>query len=132
MTAAPVGLVGVYHADGGPIGEARYVIGRLLGTAHCSLCDITHGVVRRKAKWDAMAAGLGLPVDLVHLNEMPIDIAPLVAERGSPLVAARLEDGTAQVVLAPEDLDALSGSVDEFAVVLRAQLAVVGGGGVTM
>ena len=54
-------IVGVYHADGGPIGEARYVIGKLLGTAHCALCDITHSPVRRKREWDRMVAELGLP-----------------------------------------------------------------------
>jgi hypothetical protein len=32
-TAALDGLVGVCNADGGPIGEARYVIGKLMGTA---------------------------------------------------------------------------------------------------
>ena len=37
-----VGLVAVYHADGGVRGELSYVLGRLLGTAHCALCDITH------------------------------------------------------------------------------------------
>ena len=132
MTVAPVGLVGVYHADGGPIGETRYVIGRLLGTAHCSLCDITHGALRRKAAWDTMAAGLGLPFDLVHLNEVPSDIAPLVVDRGSPLVALRLDDGTAQVLLAAADLEVLAGSVDQFAAALRGQLAAVGGGGVTI
>jgi hypothetical protein len=32
-TAALEGLVGVHHADGGPIVEARFVIGKLMGTA---------------------------------------------------------------------------------------------------
>lgn len=32
-TAALTGLVGVYHADGGPIGEAKYVFGKLRRTA---------------------------------------------------------------------------------------------------
>ena len=41
--------VKAYHADGGPIGEVRYIIGKLLGTAHCALCDITHSPFRRKA-----------------------------------------------------------------------------------
>jgi len=27
-------LIGVYHAEGGPVGEAKYVIGRMLGKAH--------------------------------------------------------------------------------------------------
>ena len=79
-----------------------------------------------------MAAGLGLPFDLVHLNEVPSDIAPLVVDRGSPLVALRLDDGTVQVLLAAADLEVLAGSVDQFAAALRGQLAAVGGGGVTM
>ena len=33
---------GVYHADGGIMGELRYVIGAVFQGNHCSLCDITH------------------------------------------------------------------------------------------
>ena len=40
-------LVGVYHADGGLLGELRYAYGKVRGTAHCSLCDITHATVWR-------------------------------------------------------------------------------------
>ena len=39
---------GVYHADGGIVGELRYVFGKLRGTAHCALCDITHSYVSEK------------------------------------------------------------------------------------
>ena len=39
---------GVYHADGGIVGELRYVFGKLIGTAHCALCDITHSYVSEK------------------------------------------------------------------------------------
>ena len=40
---------GVYHADGGIIGELAYVWGKIRGTAHCALCDITHrGYLLRK------------------------------------------------------------------------------------
>ena len=67
-------LVGVYDADGGLLGEAAYVWGKLRGTRHCSLCDITHELVRRKPEWDRMVAEIGTPVDLVHLNEMPPDV----------------------------------------------------------
>ena len=56
-------LIGVYHADGGPIGEARYVLGRMLGTAHCGLCDITHSPVRRKPEWDR--------IGIEHLARLP-------------------------------------------------------------
>jgi hypothetical protein len=117
------GLVGVYHADGGPIGEARYVIGKLMGTAHCALCDITHSPVRRKPAWDRMVAELGLDFELLHLNEMPPDVAAATALHGSPLVLGRLPDGTVVPVLLPADLEALNGSVDAFAVALRSALS---------
>jgi hypothetical protein len=120
---AVTGLVGVYHADGGPIGEAKYVIGKLIGTAHCALCDITHSPLRRKPAWDRMVAGLGVSFELLHLNEMPPDVAAATARHGSPLVLGRLPDGTVAPVLLPEDLDALDGSVDSFAVALRSALS---------
>jgi hypothetical protein len=114
-----VGLVGVYHADGGPIGEAKYVVGKLLGTAHCGLCDVTHSPVRRKPAWDAMVARLGVAVDLLHLNELPRDVAAQVRAHGSPLVLGRTLDGALHVLLEARQLDALGGSVPRFEAALR-------------
>ncbi len=57
--------IGVYHADGGLVGEAKYVLGHLLGRTHCSLCDITHSPVRRKKQWDAFVDSLGVPFRLL-------------------------------------------------------------------
>ena len=41
---------GVYHADGGLIGELKYVAGALFKGQHCSLCDITHKVAWKNQK----------------------------------------------------------------------------------
>ena len=60
----------MYDADGGLLGEAAYVWGKLRGTKHCGLCDITHSTVRRKGEWDRMVASLPVPVRLLHLNEL--------------------------------------------------------------
>jgi hypothetical protein len=125
MSGPVTGLVGVYHADGGPVGEAKYVIGRLLGTAHCALCDITHSPVRRKPDWDRMVARLGVPVALLHLNEMPADVAAEVASHGSPLVLARVADGGLAVLLRAGELDGLGGSVAAFDAALRRALAAL-------
>ena len=73
-----VGLVGVYHARGGVRGEFAYAVGRLLGTSHCALCDITHATVGRKPAWDAMTARLGVPFELAHLDEVPGDVAAAI------------------------------------------------------
>lgn len=101
-------LIGVYHADGGLVGEARYVIGKFLGTAHYALCDITHSPVRRKPAWDAMVARLGVPFRLVHLNEMSDEVAVAVARSGSPVVLQRTPGGLS-ALLGPDDLEALDG-----------------------
>jgi hypothetical protein len=106
-------LVGVYDADGGLLGEAAYVWGKLRGTRHCALCDITHSPVRRKPAWDAMVARLGVPFELVHLNEMDETVSSEVRAAGAPVVLA--EDGAGlRVLLSADDLEALQGSVSAF------------------
>ena len=116
-------LIGIYHADGGILGELRYVAGKLLGTAHCALCDITHAGVRRKHSWDAMAASLGVGITLRHLNELDAELESAVHRFGSPTVLAVLEDGSLVEVLGPADLDGLDGSVARFDMALRNSMA---------
>lgn len=126
-----VGLVGVYRADGGPIGEIRYILGRMMGTAHCALCDVTHSPVRRKPAWDALVARLGLPVELLHLNEMPPEVAAAVGIHGAPVVLARMADGGLEPVLGPDELESLGGSVGAFGAALDQALARLRGHGTT-
>jgi len=119
----PTRLVGVYHADGGLRGEAAYVIGHLFGRAHCSLCDITHSPLRRKPAWDAMVARLGIPVDLVHLNERDERVAAASAE--TPCVLAEV-DGDYLPLLGAADLDGLGGDVQAFEAAVHAALDLLG------
>lgn len=116
-------LVGVYHADGGLRGEAAYVIGHLLGRAHCSLCDVTHSPWRRKPAWDAMVVRLGIPVDLVHLNERDERVAAASAD--TPCVLAEV-DGDYVPLLGPADLDGVGGDVQAFEAAIRAALDRLG------
>ena len=115
-------LIGVYHADGGLAGEAKYVIGKLLGTAHCALCDVTHSPVRRKPAWDAMVARLGVPFRLVHLNELSDEVAAAVRVGGSPVVLQRTADGLS-VLIGPDELETLGGSVEAFEQAVRTALS---------
>ncbi len=111
------GFVGVYHADGGVRGELAYAIGKVRGTAHCGLCDITHRGVRTRAQWTAMVRDLGVPFELVHLNERDAGVRAASAER-TPCVLARSGD-TLVFLLGPDDLDRLGGDVPRFAAALR-------------
>jgi hypothetical protein len=115
-----VSYTGIYNADGGLVGEARYVIGHLFGTAECALCDITHSPVRRKREWDRMVQRLGIPVRLLHRNELDASLTGVVQSLTLPVVLAHRADGTVEVALTAERLSALDGSVDAFESALRA------------
>ena len=114
-------IIGVYHADGGLLGEVRYVVGKVRGTAHCALCDITHGRLAVKSAWTACAASFGVPVEVVHLNERTDPVRHLT-DGVTPCVVAVLADGTARVVLDADALERCGGDVETFAAALREAL----------
>ena len=59
-----IAYTGIYNADGGVVGEVRYLFGHLFGSVECWLCDITHSPLRRKPEWDRMVARTGVPMAL--------------------------------------------------------------------
>lgn len=101
-------LVGVYNADGTLRGEVAYVVGRLLGRAHCGLCDITHGAVSEKAEWKACRAALPVRFDTYHRNDQPDTARPLTDGR-LPAVLAET-DSSYVYLLGPAELDACAAS----------------------
>ena len=123
----PVRLVGVYNADGGVIGELKYFLGHLIGTAKCELCDITHSPIRRKASWDRLAAELkseyGLDFDLKHLNERTEKEA-LASKAKEPCVLAEYPDGSLGMFLDRQELRVVGGDFERFGKLVRARLAL--------
>lgn len=103
-----VELVGVYHANGTLRGELAYVVGKVFGRAHCALCDITHGTLRRKPEFDRCASQLPVPLTLVHLDERSSAVAE-ATEGATPCVAARYGDDSVEVLLTADDLERCSG-----------------------
>ncbi|MCP3423050.1 hypothetical protein [Nocardioides pinisoli] len=116
-------IVGVYDADGGLLGEVAYVWGKVRGTRHCGLCDITHATVRRKREWDRMVATLPVPVRMLHLNEVDEAQAAAVAATRAPVVLA-LDGGAWRELVGAQELDEMDGSVAAFEAVVRSRLAV--------
>lgn len=114
-------LVGVYRADGGLRGELRYLAGHYLRGQSCSLCDITHSPFRRKAVWDAEVAELGIPFDLLHLNELDPGLAAYVGDDAAMVIGERPEGRV--TLLADDELTALDGDVPAFFGALRASMA---------
>ncbi|MEH0819693.1 MULTISPECIES: hypothetical protein [unclassified Micromonospora] len=117
-------LVGVYHADGGLRGELAYLIGKVRGTTSCALCDVTHHAVGRKREWRDLLPDLGVPVDLVHLNER--SPAVRAASEGRTPCMLAVTDGGLVLLLGPDELAALNGSVTGFAEALRAAATLAG------
>ena len=105
------GLVGVYDADGGLAGEAKYVVGHLLGRLECSLCDISHGPVKRKKSFDALRARLGVPFDVVHRNERSPEVERATGD-ALPCVVA-VTNSEIVTVLDRAALEACRGEVDQ-------------------
>lgn len=113
-------LVGVYRADGGLRGEVSYLLGHYLKGASCTLCDITHSPFRRKASWDAAVARLGIPFDLLHLNELDPELAVFVGDDAAMVVA---ETPTGRFgLLGNDDLKDARGDVEAFFARLRRAL----------
>lgn len=103
-------LVGVYDADGTLRGEVTYWVGARLGRTHCSLCDITHGLLRERSTWRSCRDGLPIPFDTYHRNDQPANVR-LALAGVAPAVVAETTTGTV-VLLGPRELDACQGSAD--------------------
>ena len=111
-------IVGIYNADGGVIGEMKYIAGKVIGQAHCSLCDVTHSPARRKKSWDAMVRTLPYEFVLLHRNELPPNLQQFAAA-DLPIVV--MEDGqNLRVLLSDEQISACDGDPDRLAEALNA------------
>jgi hypothetical protein len=113
----------VYDANGTMAGELAYLFRRSVRGEHCSLCDITHGRVRERADWRAARARLRLPFVTFHRDDQPDTVRDATGGR-APVVLAEHEDGSIEVLLDGDDLEACAGSPQRL---VDRLLAVVGG-----
>ena len=114
-------LVGVYDADHTLRGEVSYWIGARLGRAHCALCDISHGMLRRRSEWNAYVAGLSVPFDTFHRDDQPAPVRVATGGR-APVVVAETSDGVV-ILLDAAALEACDRSVPALAAALDRSLA---------
>lgn len=117
-------LIGVYDADHTVRGEVSYWIGARLGRAHCALCDITHGMLRRRSEWNAYVAGLAVPFDTYHRDDQPDAVRVASGDR-APIVLGETAAGPV-VLLDAAALDACDGSVDRLGAAIDAAIADAG------
>jgi hypothetical protein len=119
-----VRLIGVYDAEGTLRGEVAYWIGARLGRAHCSLCDITHGLARERRQWKSCRAALPVAFDTYHLDDQP-ELVREVTGGLAPVVVAHTT-GPALVLLGPEQLADCEGSPDRLVAAVEAAMDRLG------
>lgn len=100
-------LTGVYNANGGVLGEVAYALKAAWG-AHCALCDITHRGLRRSREWEDASSEIGVPVELVHLNERSEEIRN-ASEGRTPCILAHTSGGIV-LLIGPDELAQIGGS----------------------
>ena len=105
-------IYGIYHADGGIIGELSYVWGKITGTAHCSLCDITHKGISMKRDWKNFTNSLDVDFELLHLNEQTQVLADFTAGKTPCVVGEEL--GEMKILVDAESLEGCNKSVSSF------------------
>jgi hypothetical protein len=117
-------VIGVYDADHTLRGEVAYWVGARLGRAHCALCDITHGMLRRRSEWNDYVARLGVPFETFHRDDQPEVVRAASGDR-APVVLA--ESSAGYVVLLDADaLEKLDGSVERLGLAVDAELSRLG------
>ena len=110
-TSEIIRLIGVYDADSTLRGELSYWIRARFGRAHCSLCDITHGLVRQRPGWTACRSALPVPFDTYHRDDQPDSVRAAIGNR-APAVVAETVGGTV-LLLDPTQLTECRGSIEE-------------------
>ncbi len=101
-------LLGVNDADSTLRGELSYLVGARLGRAHCSLCDITHGLVTERRDWMASKTELPVPFVTFHRDDQPA-VAAAAAGNVAPVVVAETAAGIVGL-LGPDELRVCAGS----------------------
>ena len=117
-------LIGIYDADSTLRGELSYWVGARLGRAHCSLCDVTHGLVRERRDWKARKAELPVPFVTFHRDDQPAVVAAAVGNV-APVVVAETAARNVRL-LGPRELQACASSPKRLITAIRRAVDAAG------
>ncbi len=113
-------IFGIYHANGGMMGDLSYLAGKIFANRHCTLCDITHRMAWKKKEWSECEVSFELPISLLHLNERTPALREFT-EGKTPCVVGETDAGFV-TLLDADMLASFGGSVDDFSSGLKAAL----------
>jgi hypothetical protein len=116
-------VIGVYNANSTILGEVSYWIGARFGVAHCSLCDITHGLFAERKDWKSCRDQSEFNFSTFHRNDQP-EAVRAVANDVTPVVVAFV-NYKYQVLLGPQQIDACEGSPERLVAAITEALVAI-------
>ena len=112
-------LIGIYNAKGSLIGELQYFFGKIRGTAHCALCDITHGRLKEKSDFKKCKQDLDMPLELLHLDELDPELEKFAKD--APCIIGKINESF-ELLINSEELENCKSSVDSFSNLLNSKI----------
>ena len=116
--------MGIYNAEGSLSGEVAYFLGKLAGTRHCALCDITHGIIREKKAFKEAKSNLAIPFETLHLDELDETMSEFTEDAACILA---LSSGSAKLFVTNDELQSCNGNVDALLHLIRSRLSTKSG-----
>ncbi len=113
-------LILIYNAKSGLPSAVADSMKKLFKLKACSLCTITHGLLKEKQAWQSCTEELNVPIDYLHKDDMPAPIEKLVAGN-LPSILAQIEGNTI-ILLTPEEIDSCKGEVSNLQIKIKETL----------
>ena len=114
----------IYNANAGLWSAIVDSARKALDLKACTLCTITHGLAGERDEWRRCSAGLNVPIEYLHRDELPSELSALAGGR-LPCVVADA-GGERSVLAGPDDLAACAGSPEALERALRERAAAAG------
>lgn len=111
----------IWNADSGALAGLADVAKKLAGVESCELCAITHGALGERSRWRECRASLAVPVEALHRDDVPPELAALVQQR-MPCVVASLDDRSL-ILVDPAQIAACHGDPEALTAAIRARAA---------
>ncbi len=112
-------IIGIYNAKGTIIGELQYFFGKIIGKAHCALCDITHGKLKEKKAFTECKNKLEIPFELLHLDELNDELKAFIPN--APCIIG-IEEGVAAIIIDANELEECKADVEKFSMILNSKI----------
>jgi len=116
-------VIGVYNANSTILGEVSYWIGARFGVAHCSLCDITHGLFTERKDWKSCRDQFEFNFSTFHRNDQP-DALRRATKNAAPVVVAVINNDY-HVLLESQQIDACEGSPERLVAAITEALVAI-------